>query len=230
MQKAIFFLKAAWFFPYYYIQGKRMLRKPYETRYAMAKQLSKRILSLAGARVRVSYQSPLDTTQTYLFVGNHQGSLDPFIVLHTMPVAVSAVAKQELKTTFFIQDWFANLEGIGFDRSSLKDGMRMIKELARTLEQGRSMVIFPEGTRSNSNQVLEFKAGALKAAYMAKATIVPFALVNAHTLLDQGPKQPVTVRFLEPIPYASYETMTTAALSKQLETSIQTEVTRALEV
>lgn len=86
------------------------------------------------------------------------------------------------------------------------------------------MVIFPEGTRSNSNETLEFKAGALKAAYMAQVSICPFALVNAHTLVDTGKKATVTMRFLAPLPYETYHTMNSAELSNQLQSSIQAEI------
>ncbi|MGL5541283.1 MAG: lysophospholipid acyltransferase family protein [Erysipelotrichaceae bacterium] len=224
MRKIWIWIKASVFVPYFVWLAHKVKGKTFEERFEGARIVSKTVLRLARAKVKYEGIEHVEQDQNYLFVGNHQGSLDPFIIIAGMPTPVSAVAKQELFNIPLIRTWFALLHGIGFNRESLKDGMRMIKELAATLKEGRSMVIFPEGTRSNSNETLEFKAGALKAAYMAKKSICPFVLVNAHTLVDTGKKAQVTMRFLTPITYETYHTMNSAELSNQLQASIQTEI------
>lgn len=224
MRKIWMWMKVSIYIPYFMILHHQLKHKSFNEQFEGARILSRIVLRVAHVRPTILISHPLDKNGTYLFIGNHQSSLDPFLLVDAIEVPVSAVAKEELNKIPVIGSWFRLLQGIGFDRSSIKDGVRMIKDVTQTLKNGRSMIIFPEGTRSNSNQLLEFKAGALKAAYNAQVPIVPFVFVNSQTILDAGKKAPVYIKFLDPIPYEVYQNETTSALSQRLHKMIQDEI------
>lgn len=225
MRKVWIWIKISLFLPYFIFLAYRVKNKTFEERFFAGKKMSKIVLQMANVNVEVSGLVHIQKQETYLFVGNHQGSLDPFLLLYALPYPSSAVAKKELERMPFINTWFSLLEGIGFDRTSLRDGARMIKMVNERLLSGQSIVIFPEGTRSNSNQTLPFKAGAIKSAYVTKTKICPFALVNAHTIIDQGKRKVVHVHFFESISNEEFEDNQAQNFVVELQEQIQMFIT-----
>lgn len=225
MRKIWIWLKISFYLPYFSFLAFSVKNKSFEERFNAGKKMSSIVLRMANVNLKVSGTEHVNKTETYLFVGNHQGSLDPFIILFALPYPSSAVAKKELQTMPVIKDWFSLLDGIGFDRNSLRDGVRMMKVVNERLLTGQSIVIFPEGTRSNSNQMLPFKAGAIKAAYQTKTKICPFALVNAHTIVDVGKAKEVYVHFFESISTDEFENTKAQDLVVEIQKQIQMFIT-----
>ena len=113
-------------------------------------------------------------TQGCLVVSNHQSYLDILLLAAHFPVQF--VAKQE------VSDWpviglMAKLAGTIFiDRSSTRQSMCCALEIAESLEQGLSVLVFPEGTSSNGLQVLPFKPMLLLAALKTQLPVLPLTL------------------------------------------------------
>jgi 1-acyl-sn-glycerol-3-phosphate acyltransferase len=103
---------------------------------------------------------------------------------------------------------------IAFDRADFNENVAMLRSAARKLQEGRSILIFPEGTRSKTDQLLPFKVGALLPATLAKVPIVPVALINAN-LLNQSKKikNEIIVSFGEPILPSQYKGLSHQQLS-----------------
>jgi len=66
--------------------------------------------------------------------------------------------------------------------------MQTIKKSAELIKKGNPMVIFPEGTRSKSNQIGDFHLGSLKLPVMAEATIVPLAIKGSWQIFEKDNK------------------------------------------
>ena len=98
--------------------------------------------------------------------------------------------------------------------------MKVIQSVSKELEDGRNIVIFPEGTRSkDGNNMGEFHAGTFKCVTKSKAPIVPFAFIDSFKVLDQDGCAPLKVQlhYLKPIFYDEYKDLKTneiAALVK----------------
>ena len=114
------------------------------------------------------------------------------------------------------------------DRSNLKQEVRAIMKLSKSLEENRelSYVVFPEGTRSRdpNHLVQEFKPGSLKMAYNSKTSILPVALYGTFRVLDKKmnmKKFPVQVKFLKPIPYEEYKGMKTTEIADMVKSRIE---------
>jgi 1-acyl-sn-glycerol-3-phosphate acyltransferase len=116
------------------------------------------------------------------------------------------------------------MEMIYFDRESIKDSMRMIKEAAECLKKDRNLLIFPEGTRAKSATLGEFKAGSLKPAYIAQKPIIPIALCDAYKVLDApgGRRFTVTVKIGKMLTFEEFGSKSTQETIDIVKERIQT--------
>lgn len=115
-----------------------------------------------------------------LFVGNHQSFVDIPVFVNVFPRTVGFVAKKELATLPIITFWMKAIGCVFIDRENPREGIKSILEGAKNLKEGKSMVIFPEGTRSKSSNMAEFKKGTLKMAQKSGAPIVPVTLDGTY--------------------------------------------------
>ena len=109
------------------------------------------------------------------------------------------------------------------DREDVRQSLTVIQNVTEELKQGRSFVIFPEGTRSrNGNEMLEFHGGSFRCATKSKCPIVPIALVDSFKVLDEKGSKPVSVQlhYLQPIEYEEYKDMKTTQLADLVKSRI----------
>lgn len=138
------------------------------------------ILKSARLDVEVIGQENLKDDEHYLFVGNHQSYFDILVTLAKLDRSVGFVAKEELVKAPVIRYWMKELKCVFINRSNAREGLKSILEAANNIKEGRDMVIFPEGTRSKSHSVSEFKKGSLKLGFKAKAKVVPITFLNLY--------------------------------------------------
>lgn len=115
-----------------------------------------------------------------LFVSNHQSFVDIPVFLNVLPDTAGFVAKKELGNLPVITFWMKQIGCVFIDRENPREGIKSILEGAKNLKDGRSMIIFPEGTRSKSANMAEFKKGTLKMAQKTGAPIVPVTLDGTY--------------------------------------------------
>lgn len=124
--------------------------------------------------------------QPVIFMSNHESQLDPPMLIGALPVPAVYIAKKELKYVPFI-GWAAWVAGVIFiDRGDRERAIRSIREAADQIRGGKSVVIFPEGTRNRTGQMLPFKKGGFALAQDAGVSIVPMATVGGHESLPPG--------------------------------------------
>lgn len=133
-------------------------------------------LRLLGIRVAVSRARGRSDRggRGRLVVANHLSWVDILVLSSVMPsVFITSV---ELKDTFF-PGFFARLAGCLFVERRSPSGLRReIEEIARVLQDGFTVVLFPEGTTSNGETVRAFKAALFDAAIRANAPVLPVCL------------------------------------------------------
>jgi 1-acyl-sn-glycerol-3-phosphate acyltransferase len=127
--------------------------------------------------------------QPVIFMSNHESLMDPPYLITALPVPAVYLAKQELKYMPFI-GWACWAAGVIFiDRGDRERSIRSIHDAALQIRGGKSVVIFPEGTRSRTGQMLPFKKGGFALALDADVPIVPMASVGGfQTLPPDGLK------------------------------------------
>jgi 1-acyl-sn-glycerol-3-phosphate acyltransferase len=124
--------------------------------------------------------------QPVIFMSNHESQLDPPILVAALPLPAVYIGKKELKYVPFI-GWASWAAGVIFiDRGDRERAIRSIQDAARQIRGGKNVVIFPEGTRSPTGQMLPFKKGGFALAMDAGVPIVPMATVGGFQALPSG--------------------------------------------
>jgi 1-acyl-sn-glycerol-3-phosphate acyltransferase len=144
-------------------------------------------------------------THAYVVVCNHESSADPFLLSH-LPWDMRWVAKQELFRTP-MSGWALSLSGdIPLRRGDAESVRAMLAECRRTLGEGLSVMMFPEGTRSEDGTIGRFKDGAFELAIDAGVPVLPLALTGTRDCRPKGSRwfgeASAVVRVLEPMPTA----------------------------
>jgi len=130
--------------------------------------------SLAMARVRVTVQGAEHLPGgPVIFMSNHQSNFDILALLAWMPRQIHMIAKKEL---FEIPVFGASMRRGGYiplDRSDGRKALKSMDNAAGIIRGGKSVVMFPEGTRSPDRRLLPFKRGGFMLAVRAGVPVVP---------------------------------------------------------
>ena len=168
---------------------------------------ARRLLAAAGARVTVEGLENLPEG-TAVFVSNHQSYFDIPLALGYLGDPKGLVSKKEIDRIPFIRQWMRELGCVFLDRENLRASVAALGDASDRVAAGYSMVVFPEGTRSETGEVGEFKAGAFKIAQKNKVPVVPFVLEGSSRLMGKHSlwihPASVTVKILEPIDTSGY--------------------------
>ncbi len=124
--------------------------------------------------------------QPVIFMSNHESLMDPPVLIAALPLPAVYIAKKELQFVPFI-GWACWAAGVIFiDRRNRERAIASIHEAAQQIRGGKNVVIFPEGTRTRSGEMLPFKKGGFALAQDAGVPIVPMATVGGFRVLPAG--------------------------------------------
>jgi 1-acyl-sn-glycerol-3-phosphate acyltransferase len=195
------------------IMGHVLKNKSFEQKYSWLHRWCKNFIKINRIPFKVEGKQHL-SNDTVFYACNHQSFIDPILISAAIPYPMTYISKAENNKLPVVRLWAKNIEMIAFDRADFNENVAMLRSAARKLQEGRSILIFPEGTRSKTDQLLPFKVGALLPATLAKVPIVPVALINAN-LLNQSNKikNEIIVSFGQPILPAQYKGLSHQQLS-----------------
>lgn len=193
-----------------------------------AKKWSKFLLWIAGAKVIVIGEEKIPVGEAVVYVANHQSNFDIPLILAHLPKNKGFIAKVETLKIPLVWRWMKHMKCVFIDREDMRQQVKAIGEGIAYIKSGQSMVIFPEGTRSATGHLGDFKPGSLKLATKSGATIVPIAIDNSMGLMKKGSNiikpSHVTLKVLDPIsitPEMNRETPELAAnIRAQIERSL----------
>lgn len=134
--------------------------------------------------VEVKGREFLDKKQTYVFLPNHQGYFDIFLTYAYLGVNFKWMLKDYLRNIPFI-GYACAKSGHVYLGESRESIMRAILESKHNLENGLSMTIFPEGTRSVDGKMGEFKRGAFMLASQLERPIVPITINGSYEVFNR---------------------------------------------
>jgi len=192
-----------------YLRKKGDINRHEEIALPIIQNWARHLLKAAGAKVTVIGKENLpDENTPAIFVANHQGYFDIPISIACLGKAKGLVSKKEIKKIPLIRSWMEELGCVFLDRENLRASMAALNEASDRVAQGHSMVIFPEGTRSKTGAVGEFKAGAFRIAQKNKTPVVPVFYDGTRQLWESNgykirPHE-VVVNILPPIDTSEY--------------------------
>ena len=189
-----------------YISAFTSRLKNRDGRYKSLRKWSRITIKALGYDLQVEGIENIPMDETVYFVSNHQGTLDPAIIIASCPKTMSFISKIENKKLPLFGNWSKTIGVLHFNRNSRDGNIHMLRESARQLKQGHSLLIFPEGTRSKGDMMNPFKVGSMQPAYLAKVCIVPITLNNAYILYTNPTnKTTIKVTYGKPIYYEEYK-------------------------
>ena len=154
------------------------------------KYWAKTIFKTMNINVRVIGLDKLDRNADYIFAPNHASSLDIPLILGFLPFWIVPISKIELKWIPFL-GWAMQAAGHVFvDRRDHEKAMLSIAKIKNSLlKNPRSILIFPEGSRTNDGKVNQFKTGGLSIGISTKISIVPVAIGGTFESLSKHSKK-----------------------------------------
>ncbi len=161
-------------------------------------------LTLVGCRPHVTGLQHLAANNTpMIFVANHASFIDVSVLLAALPIELIFVAKQELLRIPVVGTFLKKQQQITVNRRNGAEDAGGIHQIEQHLRLGRSVLIFPEGTFTETRGVRPFKLGAFKVAIETALPICPIAISGTRQMLPSNTRlprrHPLTVTVLEPL-------------------------------
>ena len=153
----------------------------------VAKFWSMWMIYSTGIKYKVLGVDNIDLSKQYVYMSNHESALDILFGIIAIPSKIIFLAKKELfRIPLF--GWAMKSAGmIKIDRQNSKVAKETVNNAVNILINSKfSTLIYPEGTRSDSEGLLPFKKGGFILAIRAKLDIVPLTIIGARDALPKG--------------------------------------------
>jgi 1-acyl-sn-glycerol-3-phosphate acyltransferase len=149
-----------------------------------ARAWARRILKTTGVTVSVSGLEHLDPQASYVFASNHQSIYDIPIIFASLDYQLRIVAKASLGRFPFL-GWHLSRTGhLLVDRRN--PGSGVVRKMKRLVSEHHSLIVFPEGTRSETGEVGRFKKGPFLVAMESQLPIVPLSVAGSRHVMLKG--------------------------------------------
>jgi len=161
-----------------------------KTGHGIARLWAKIIVWVSGVKVKTEGLEHVRGEGPFLFMSNHQGSYDIFALEAYLPFHFKWLAKKEL-FSIPVLGWAMAAAGyIPIDREGTRKTVEAMNEAARKIQEGMSLVIFPEGSRSPDGSIQPVKKGVFTSAIISKVPIIPIAITGSREIM---PKEKMTI-------------------------------------
>ncbi|MBY0507430.1 MAG: 1-acyl-sn-glycerol-3-phosphate acyltransferase [Bryobacteraceae bacterium] len=184
------------------------------------------MLWICRVRYRVTGLEHIADGQNYIFASNHMSLIDTPLLVSQIPHALCFLAKKELFSVPFM-GWYLRRQGhIPIERSEPKATLRSMADAARVIEpERRSLLAFPEGTRSADGAMLPFKEGTAMLALRSRTPLLPMAVVGTERIMVAKSLEirggAVELRLGAPIPVEGLDVKSRTDLTERLRQAIE---------
>jgi 1-acyl-sn-glycerol-3-phosphate acyltransferase len=169
---------------------------------------AKGILRASGVRAELRGKENADPGAARIYVCNHQSFFDIFVLLSTLPVNFKFVLKQELMKIPILGFTMKRARYIAIDRSNPRSAARSMNLAVERIKEGASLVVFPEGTRSEDGRLQPFKKGGFLLSLKSGCPLVPVTISGTNRIAAKGSlcirPGKVTVTIGEAVPVEGY--------------------------
>lgn len=144
------------------------------------------LCKLNGVKVEIEGQENILTDRPQIFVSNHQGYFDIFALSGYLPVQIRWVAKSSLFKIPFLGGAMKASGYIPVVRDDRKKAYEAFNKTLEKVKEGSSIIIFPEGTRSEDGKIGPFKKGSNLIASRSKCPMVPVTIIGSGDIIKKG--------------------------------------------
>lgn len=167
----------------------------------------RRIASLSGVKLTVRGLENIPQDRPVMFVSNHRSIFDIVTLFPLLPNPTTFIAKNNLETVPLVSGWMRLMRCPFLDRENTSDGLRVIKDSIQLIQDGISVCVFPEGTRTPEDTMLPFKEGTFMIAQRTGCPVVPVAIMDTEHIFENHKPLiragAVTICFGEPVEMSS---------------------------
>lgn len=161
----------------------------------MERVWAKGIADFARVSVTVQDESGMRDDAGYVVVTNHASYFDIVVLFMALPIVPGFIAKKELAKVPFLAQALDLGGHVLIDRGNRSRAKASLDQAARQVRAGRTVLVFPEGTRSKTGRIEKFKLGAFHLALAAGVPIVPVGIAGSRDVMPgEGLIYPGTVR------------------------------------
>jgi 1-acyl-sn-glycerol-3-phosphate acyltransferase len=199
-------------------------------RYKCVYRVIKKLLYVKHVKVEVKGLKNVPK-KPVLFIANHKSQLDAIVLIkalfeHEGLPYFSLLAKQELKKRKYVCAAMELIDTIFIDRDNIRSNFEAFENQKKAMQDGRSVIIFPEGHRYYSDQFGEFKVASLKVVYQNYAPVVPLVIYGTSGLLDKDKsnvnhKKHVYIEVLDMIKHNDFAITKDEQVVNKLQSSMQ---------
>ena len=146
-----------------------------------------------------------DSKKGAILMPNHSSDLDITACFVACPTPIVFLSKASIRKVPLLGEANARVGTVFVERGNKESSLKAIRTLVNTVKNGRSVVVYPEGTRSKTGEILPFKKGGFHLAVQAKAPVIPMHIYGTHkrfpprAIMFIKQKEPIVVKFGDPI-------------------------------
>ncbi len=156
-----------------------------EMQHACARWWCRMVAVTIGARIHVHGVDQVQADRSYVYVANHSSLIDTPALFAYLPYQFKIMAKRSLFYVPFMGWHLWSSGNFPIDRGNARKTAKSLKAVIDGVRDGKSLMVFPEGTRTPDGRLQEFKHGAFKIAVRARVSVVPVAIRGTFELLPK---------------------------------------------
>jgi len=166
--------------------------------YRWQREWARGLFKLCGVELEVTGQEHMLLNQSYIVVANHSSYMDIPALFGGLPTTPQFIAKRELARIPFVGTALRQGRHVLVERGNRASARDSLEYAASHVREGATILVFPEGTRSTTDEVGQFKTGAFRLAKQAGAPILPVGIWGTRHVLPKHGRllrpRPVRVR------------------------------------
>lgn len=190
MKKLIFYFKSALIAIYIIYYGLKSVfigkHNREEKFHKIARQWGNKIIKTANISLEIINNDFINPNAYYVFTANHTSLFDIPISMVAIENPFRIIYKKELEKIFLFGYIMKKSPYIAIIREDSKNAMAGVQQAIEAVKNGTSVLIYPEGTRSEDGNLGEFKRGGFMLASRSGRPIVPVTIVNSGNILPKG--------------------------------------------
>lgn len=162
-----------------FIKGKKVF-------YKFAKIWSKLLLRISNIKINIYNTADINNQNSYVYISNHSSLFDIPILLSILNLNTRIMYKEELEKIPIFGYCLKLSPFISVKREDKENALESFKNSIEAIKQNDSVIIFPEGTRSENGELGAFKKGAFLLALKSGKDIIPITIKDANKILPKG--------------------------------------------